>query len=128
MAGELDRLSVVLEAETRPLREGFRRVEDRLEQFDRKYRRSFQNNSRVTDNFARTLSRLGGVMASVGGTAVLGAFVQRTLAASEALADTADRVGFGVERLQELRFAADQNGVAVNTLDMALQRDRKSVV
>lgn len=127
MAGELDRLSVVLEAETRPLREGFRRVEDRLEQFDRKYRRSFRDNARVTDNFARSLSRLGGVIASVGGATVMGAFVQRTLAASEALADAADRVGFSVERLQELRFAADQNGVAVNTLDMALQRFSRRV-
>lgn len=127
MAGELDRLSVVLEAETRPLREGFRRVEDRLEQFDRKYRRSFQENSRVTDNFARSLSRLGGVIASVGGATVMGAFVQRTLAASEALADTADKVGFSVERLQELRFAADQNGVGMNTLDMALQRFSRRV-
>lgn len=127
MASEIDRLSVVLEAETRPLRQSFERVERKLEQFDNKYRRSFRRNAQVTDNFSRTLGRMAGALAAVAAPAVLGAFVQRTLDMAEALSDAADRVGFGVEQLQELRFAADQNGVAVNTLDMALQRFSRRV-
>lgn len=38
------------------------------------------------------------------------------------LGDTADKLGITAERLQELRFAAEQNGVAINVLDMAWQR------
>lgn len=38
------------------------------------------------------------------------------------LADTADKLGVTAEQLQQLRFAADQTGIASNTLDMAIQR------
>ncbi len=38
------------------------------------------------------------------------------------LAKTADKLGILPERLVELRFAAEQSGVAVNTFDLGLQR------
>ena len=65
---------------------------------------------------------LGGALigaATVGG---LGALVDRSISAADAIGKTADKIGVGVEALQELRFAAKASGVEQQTLDMALQR------
>ena len=58
-------------------------------------------------------------VATVGG---LGALVDRSISAADAIGKTADKIGVGVEALQELRFAAKASGVEQQTLDMALQR------
>jgi hypothetical protein len=57
--------------------------------------------------------------ATVGG---LGALIDRSISAADAIGKTADKIGVGVEALQELRFAARASGVEQQTLDMALQR------
>ena len=65
---------------------------------------------------------LGGALigaATVGGLAAL---VDRSISAADAIGKTADKIGVGVEALQELRFAAKASGVEQQTLDMALQR------
>jgi hypothetical protein len=65
---------------------------------------------------------LGGALigtATVGG---LGALIDRSISAADAIGKTADKIGVGVEALQELRFAAKASGVEQHTLDMALQR------
>ena len=65
---------------------------------------------------------LGGALigaATVGG---LGALIDRSITAADAIGKTADKIGVGVEALQELRFAAKASGVEQQTLDMALQR------
>ena len=65
---------------------------------------------------------LGGALigaATIGG---LGALIDRSISAADAIGKTADKIGVGVEALQELRFAAKASGVEQQTLDMALQR------
>jgi hypothetical protein len=44
-----------------------------------------------------------------------------------ALGDVSDKIGLGVEALQEYRFAADQAGVSQQTLDLALQRASRRI-
>ncbi|TGY87358.1 hypothetical protein E5163_14920 [Marinicauda algicola] len=127
MAGELDRMSVVLEAQTAPLRRGIEQVERRLSQFDSRFRRNMRQNERATTAFARGFQRLAVSVGAVAGASALAAFTQQSLAAAESIKDVADRVGFATERLQELRFAADQNGSSARTLDMALQRFSRRV-
>jgi hypothetical protein len=58
-------------------------------------------------------------VATVGGLAVL---INRSISAGDAVGKTADKIGVGVEALQELRFAAKASGVEQQTLDMTLQR------
>jgi len=65
---------------------------------------------------------LGGALAGVATVGGLAALVDRSISAADAIGKTADRVGVGVEALQELRFAAKTAGVEQGTLDMALQR------
>jgi hypothetical protein len=48
--------------------------------------------------------------------------VDRSISAADANGKTADKIGVGVEALQELRFAAKASGIEQQTLDMALQR------
>src|ERR687892_1662742 len=70
---------------------------------------------------------LGGALigaATVGGLAAL---VDRSISAADAIGKTADKIGVGVEALQELRFAAKASGVEQQTLDMALQRFTRRV-
>ncbi len=70
----------------------------------------------------------GGLAAAAGiGAAVLAlrSMVRSSREAAErfdALDDAANDAGFGVERLQELRYAADQAGVEMDQLDAALRR------
>ena len=59
------------------------------------------------------------LVATVGGLAAL---VDRSISAADAIGKTANKIGVGVEALQELRFAAKASGVEQQTLDMALQR------
>lgn len=48
--------------------------------------------------------------------------LRQTAAELDKLGKTADKLGINVERLQELQFAGEQTGVAVETLNMGLQR------
>lgn len=80
---------------------------------------------------ARTLTMgmraLGGALiggAAIGGLATL---IDRSITAADAVAKTADKLGVGVEALQELRFAAQLAGVEQQTLDMGLQRFTRRV-
>ena len=57
--------------------------------------------------------------ATVGG---LGALIDRSISAADAIGETASKIGVGAEALQELRHAASLAGVEQQTLDMALQR------
>lgn len=65
-----------------------------------------------------------GLAAAAGIGAALVALRQFNQAVSEAdqLQKFADRIGVGVEQLQELRFAAERTGVAAGNLDTGLQR------
>lgn len=59
--------------------------------------------------------------AAVMGVAMVGA-AKLSIDFADKIGKTADKIGVGVEALQELRFAAKRAGVEQNTLDMALQR------
>jgi hypothetical protein len=92
-----------------------RRVESRFRQTGQTIDRTFNQISR---NATRALGLIGvGLSAQA-----LTNTITQSLQLAETMVDTADRVGFTVEQLQELRFAADQNGSSARTLDMALQR------
>jgi hypothetical protein len=62
---------------------------------------------------------LGGVLAGVTTVGGLAALVNNSISAADAIGQTADTIGVGVEALQELRFAAKASGVEQQTLDAA---------
>jgi hypothetical protein len=65
---------------------------------------------------------LGGALIGVTTVGGLAALVDRSISAADAIGKIADKIGVGVEALQELRFAAKASGIEQQTLDMALQR------
>jgi hypothetical protein len=54
---------------------------------------------------------LGGALIGVTTVGGLAALVDRSISAADAIGKTADKIGVGVEALQELRFAAKASGV-----------------
>ena len=78
-------------------------------------------------SLATGMRALGGALvgaAAVGGLATL---IDRSISAADAIGKTADKLGVGIEALQELRFAAQLAGVQQQTLDMGLQRFTRRV-
>src|SRR5690606_24582305 len=77
-----------------------------------------------SNNFARSL-KVGFAAAAAAATAALGALsiaVKSTIASANSLGDVSDRLGVNVERLQELRYAAERGGMSINNFDVALRR------
>ena len=70
---------------------------------------------------------LGGALAGVAAAGGLAALMDRSISAADAVGKTADKIGVGVEALQELRYAAQLAGVEQRTMDMALQRFTRRV-
>lgn len=68
--------------------------------------------------------RLGLRLAALGAGTIGGLYAlsNSTAAAGDEIAKTAERIGFGVEALQEFRYAADRSGVSAGTFDTAMQR------
>lgn len=64
---------------------------------------------------------LAGAASVLAGAAALGAVVKSSLTTGDALAKTADRLGFTVKGLQALQFAGGITGVAVGTLNKGVQ-------
>jgi hypothetical protein len=68
----------------------------------------------------KAVSGLG--LAVTGTAAAVAAFAKVNFDAIDRLGKTASKLGVNVELLQSMRYAAEQTGIAQNTLDMALQR------
>lgn len=96
----------------------------------RKYQSGLDDLTDGVADLAKGMAALGAVVATVS-TAIVGGITQFVAPAAkdlDELAKASDRVGVGLEALQELRFAASQGaGVGENTLDMALQRFSRRV-
>ena len=73
---------------------------------------------RVGQEAGKFARRFGLISAAVGGAAFL--FGQKYANAADTVAKTADRIGVGVEKLQELRHAFDIGGVSAGQTDKAL--------
>jgi hypothetical protein len=81
--------------------------------------------NRATGEVSRFVGVTGSLLRGLGASLAVGGItllVQRTLDSVDALDKMATRVGVGVERLQELQFAARNTGVSTQDLDSALTK------
>lgn len=118
---DLAALQVQLELQTAAFQAGVKQVDRRLKQMDKNVKKT----SRAFVGMEKAMSKLKGGLAGIAASIAAAFSVQAVKNAVEfgdALAKVSDKVGVSVEGLQELRFAAEQSGVATNTLDMAIQR------
>ena len=87
--------------------------------------RGFGDVGRAVGGVTTRLQGLAGAMGLITGVASVAGLHAVTAGYAQAgdeIAKTADRLGIGVEALQELDYAAGRSGVASNTLHMAMQR------
>ena len=92
--------------------------------------RGFDKARRGAVSFTRSLRSMGGAIGLLAGAASvtgLTLLAKRSLDTAATLRDTADRVAFMTDSLQELRFAAGQVGVETRQLDLGLQRFSRRV-
>ena len=80
----------------------------------------------VAAKTGKTFGKLKGVLAGLS-LVGFGALVKSSLNSADALGKVANKTGFAVTALQELRFAAEQSGIAQNALDTSLQRFSRRV-
>lgn len=73
---------------------------------------------------ATRVAFVGAAIAAMGAAATAAAFrmVEAFAAAGDEVAKTADRLGIGIERFQELRYAAGQNGIEADKFTMAMTK------
>lgn len=76
------------------------------------------------EKFAQVLktTMVAAAAAASAALAAVSVAVKRTIATANDLGDVADRLGVNVERLQELRYAAERGGMGVQNFDVALRR------
>ena len=108
-----------IDATTEGLRRELKRMENAADASRSKLELLMNRANRGFSNLSKVLSR-SVIPAIVGLGSLTG--IRAMISDVANLADTADKLGITAERLQELRFAAEQNGVAARTLDMAYQR------
>src|SRR6056297_3440435 len=112
MADQVGRLEVVLDARISQFEQKVKKAEDRM-------RRSSGQMRKSATTAERAFQGMGKAMAAIAGPLAVGAMVRGL---DRAISKPADRLGLTTDALQELRSAAQQSGVATNTLDMAMQR------
>lgn len=125
MPTDIERLTVLMEANTKQFANSIKKIERDVD-------KTFAKGSRGVRQFdlslgkaaatARTLAGAFGVGFIAGGLSQLPATLRQVTAEASKLVDTADKVGLTTDALQELRFAAEQTGVASSQLDIAMQR------
>lgn len=77
-----------------------------------------------------SIAKVGGALslgAVAGGIAVLGNMAAKAFELGSSLTEAAAKVGITVEALQEMHFAATQNGIAVETMDGSLNKMTKTL-
>lgn len=72
----------------------------------------------------RRIALVSGAIAAMGAAATAAAWrlVEAFAAAGDEVAKTADRLGIGIERFQELRYAAGQSGIEADKFTMAMTK------
>lgn len=127
MATNLEELVVKISADTAELQRELRRAQSASERATSRMSRAFSGFGSTLRNVGRSVLNFRTGLLAAFGTAGIGLMVRNSVSAADSIGKVADKVGLTTDSLQELRFAADQAGVAQNTLDMAMQRFSRRV-
>src|SRR5690625_681748 len=110
MADPVGAIRVALSVDSAAFEKGLKRAQGSLANFGQ----------RVAAGVASLAKWTAGIAAA--GFAIGTVFVRNAMGAIDALAKTADRLNMTTEGLSQLRYAAEQTGVSVNSMDMGLRR------
>jgi hypothetical protein len=110
------RISIQLDAQTAEIRQGFSDVRREIGDL------SGGMSNAVATGMAKFHLALAGIKAALAAVKNLIGNVSESMNRLADMGDFAQRIGVGVEALQALRYAAEQNGASAGVMDMALQR------
>jgi hypothetical protein len=125
MAEALETLFVEVRAIGDKFDANIKAIEARLRSFEGAANTSTATVGKAFASLTSTVGFLTGGLAAIGGVAALGGLTNlavQALDTADALGDTSERLGVGVEALQEYRFAAEQSGSSQEALDAGLQK------
>src|SRR5690625_4133748 len=118
MAETAARLAVVLDARIQQFEQKVARAERRMQRSSRKMTKDAKGIEAVFARLPRVIAPIGGAIAAAFSVRAM----DRALSRLDAIGNTADKLGLTTTALQELQSAAQQSGVSVGTLEMAMQR------
>lgn len=122
MARTVEELILRLDADSRRLKRELGIVDRKGKATAKSLRGSFSKANAGLAGLSRAAGVAGVAIAGMAGTAGLGAAVKNSLDFADAIDKTASKLGVSTDALQEWRFAADQSGVDIRTLEMGVQR------
>lgn len=123
MAVDLEKLIVQIEARTAQYERQLKKIEGDTGRSTRRMTQQFKGVNSAIAGAGRAMKGFVAATLSVAGVQQIG----RMFSDVAQIQDVADKVGLTTDQLQEYRFAAEQSGVATNTLDMAMQRFSRRV-
>ena len=115
----IEEMLVRIDATTASLNAELQKGTRSVDRFERNVNKKL---SQVDGSFARLGTALAKRVLPLLGAQQLGRAVRSAVSDLANLADTADKLGITAEKLQEIRYAASEFGIATNTADMAMQR------
>lgn len=125
MAARIGGVAIDLALESAAFQRDMRKATSDLQKSATRMRISMRNVERATNNVQRQFAQLRGAAVALAGALAVRQFAQfarNAIDSAGAIQDVAQKVGLTTKSLQQLRFAAEQTGVAQTTLDMAMQR------
>ena len=115
----IEDMLIRIDATTQGLEKNLKKGTRHVNQFERKVNKSASKVDKAFEGVGRNLTR--GLIPAV--TAIgAGQAIRQAISSLANLSDQADKLGITAERLQELRFAGAEVGIAIQTTDMAMQR------
>ncbi len=102
-----------------------RRAQERWNRAAAASRRVGSTFNTMASDIGRNVRRIA-IGASLAGGAIFG-LAASTAQLGDDVAKTADKLGIGIEELQELRYAAERSGVATSAFDTALEKMTKNI-
>lgn len=121
MADFLERLLLRVEADTQGMRNEMRVAGTTIQREGNRWQRSMRVAGRAAQDFARRVTSLRSVVASLAGAGGLGLAIRRAVDFADEIGKTADQIGISTDALQEWRFAADLAGVSQERLDRGFE-------
>jgi hypothetical protein len=120
VASEVDKLIVSIEARTADLQKDLKKASGKVEQFSTKAKGQLSS-------ISKAVGPLGAALASAFSVRAIVNFTMEVVALGDSIGKTADKIGITTDLLQELRFAADRQGVSTGELDKAMEQFIKRV-
>jgi predicted HAD superfamily Cof-like phosphohydrolase len=117
-----DDVKVRIGGDNRPLKTALTDSRGLISMFARTGSSALAPFTRALGGMVSSIFSVRGAIASLAGTGGLGLLINRSIETADAIAKTADRVGIGIEALQEYRHAAMLSGVTNEELSKAFSQ------